>query len=139
MPCYRITVACPLFNDYRVNVINRLSFEHILHHCGRTKVYDEFVYDNHKIYNILLCDLAVADLHDMLPSYYFVVRVIDTRGEELYLNSRLPFTKRIIPPKGDYVKKRIYWTAMSREREMMPFSKRIAVLPYLIARQVINA
>lgn len=138
MPCYQITVACPLFIEYRVNLNNREIFEHTLYHCGRTKIYDECKYDNHMIYEIFLCDLSVVDLHDTLPPYYFVVKIVDLTGKPLYINPRLPFTKRIVPPMGDYVKKRIYWTAVSREREMMSFSKKIAVLPYLIARQVIH-
>jgi hypothetical protein len=114
MPCFCISVLCPISNNSTVNSLNNLYFEkHVREHGGNINFLN--MEGTHFIYEVSICDEDAVGFLRYLTKPFVVAYILIARTNTLfYKNSRIQLP-HVAPLRKDKLLKDIYWYAVQCE------------------------
>ena len=114
MPCFYISIICPISNNSTVNSQNNLYFErHVRENGGDINFLN--MEGKHFIYEVSICDDDAVGFLKFLTKPFSVAYILYKSTKTLfYKNShiQLPY---VAPPKKDKLLKDVYWYASQCE------------------------
>jgi hypothetical protein len=115
MVCFDITLAVPLYQSYKRNVVQMQRIEH-LRKANNADVLGCVKENDIEYIRFAACDEDAVGLLRDAPHPVYCVQVKLLRTENLLYSFYKATLKKVIPPRDNKVLKDIYWSASQLER-----------------------
>lgn len=117
MVCFDITVAYPLQQRQKNNIVQEQKMEHI-RKSFNADILGSFVKENIQYIRFAVCDEDAFGLLRDIPQPVYCVEISILRTKDLFYSFKKITGLKVIPPRDILLLKKVYWAASQLERRI---------------------